>query len=218
MKRSIMTTTKRITRDIYLEYKGKTRFTSALEEDEWDKITPYSCNKCGTQKMRFDFQNNTCGSLPFENIISNEGIRYKRGECKDCQKRESKGKAEAIKKAKQLGLPTKAPEGTKCKICGNTQKIVFDHCHQTSDFRGWLCDPCNRSLGILGDNVSSLVGVINYLNQFEKKKIIQDPTTLECKLVTQEEKEVVPVPVVVDVSVPIVDIEVDVDEILLINA
>ena len=169
-----MNSIKRIYRDHYLEYKGKTRFATSIEEDEYDKITSNKCNKCNLIKTRADFQNNTCGSLPFENILNNDGIRYKRGECKECQKKELKGKNEAMKKAKLMGLPTKAPEGTKCEICGSKTKIVFDHNHDTMDFRGWLCDPCNRSLGVLGDNVNSLLGVINYLNRIEKKTIEQD--------------------------------------------
>jgi hypothetical protein len=38
-------------------------------------------------------------------------------------------------------------------------------------FRGWLCDPCNRSLGVLGDNIEGLVKCINYLNKTEKKSL-----------------------------------------------
>jgi len=174
MKRLIMNNLKRIPRDYYLEYKGKTRFASAIEEDEYDKITPNKCNKCNIIKTRADFNNNTCGSLPFENLLNNDGIRYKRGECKVCSKKDSKGKNAAIKKAKAMGMDTKAPEGTKCEICDNQNKIVFDHCHDSLIFRGWLCDPCNRSLGILGDDVTSLLGVLNYLNRIEQKTIEQD--------------------------------------------
>ena len=37
------------------------------------------------------------------------------------------------------------------------KKIVYDHDHETCEFRGWLCDPCNRGLGQCGDNIDGLV-------------------------------------------------------------
>lgn len=165
MKRTIMAST-RIVRNIYAEYAGKTRFPSSIEEDEFDKITNMECNKCHIVKKRSDFANNTCGSLPF----GADMLRYKRGECKPCGKKDSEGVNIAKKLAKEKGLPTKAPEGTKCVICGSTEKIVFDHDHETNEFRGWLCDPCNRSIGVLGDSATRIANVFNYLNGFEKKQ------------------------------------------------
>ena len=69
----------------------------------------------------------------------------------------------------------KAPEGTPCSICGKTdRRMVFDHCHEKEVFRGYLCDPCNRSMGVLGDNIEGLLRCVNYLQVTEKKVIVQD--------------------------------------------
>ena len=52
--------------------------------------------------------------------------------------------------------------------------MVFDHCHVNNIFRGYCCNSCNRSIGVLGDNVDGLLKVMNYLLKTEKSKIIQN--------------------------------------------
>ncbi len=32
----------------------------------------------------------------------------------------------------------------------------MDHCHRTGEFRGWLCGDCNRALGKVSDDPSTL--------------------------------------------------------------
>ncbi|NDB61103.1 recombination endonuclease VII [bacterium] len=59
----------------------------------------------------------------------------------------------------------------KCAICGspppNNRKtrLSIDHCHKTGKVRGLLCDRCNRSIGLLKDDVSILKKAIEYLNK-----------------------------------------------------
>lgn len=41
-----------------------------------------------------------------------------------------------------------------CQICSKAgSSLVFDHCHMTGAFRGWLCHHCNTALGLLGDSI-----------------------------------------------------------------
>lgn len=63
-----------------------------------------------------------------------------------------------------------------CGICGMTQKesvnkfkirLVVDHNHETGEIRGVLCSSCNRSLGLLGDNIEKLNLAIEYLKKKE---------------------------------------------------
>jgi hypothetical protein len=57
------------------------------------------------------------------------------------------------------------PKPSLCEICNNPfPKIVFDHCHQSGRFRGWICDPCNTVLGLVKDDTDRLRALIHYLD------------------------------------------------------
>lgn len=119
------------------------------------------CSKCGKelplteQYFRRNQSTNTGGD------------KYFRPECKECTKKASQGKAKAYKLA---GKPETPPPGYCCDRCGcdpgakystkykkMVSKVVFDHCHDTLVHRGWLCDNCNRSMGMLGDDVGGML-------------------------------------------------------------
>jgi Recombination endonuclease VII len=52
----------------------------------------------------------------------------------------------------------------KCELCGGAEfRIVFDHCHATEEFRGWICDRCNRVLGLVKDDPVLLRNMAEYL-------------------------------------------------------
>lgn len=45
----------------------------------------------------------------------------------------------------------------RCYVCGVPEvecagKLHMDHCHETGEFRGWLCKNCNSAAGFLGDS------------------------------------------------------------------
>jgi len=57
-----------------------------------------------------------------------------------------------------------------CDLCGMfNRQIVFDHCHAKGYFRGWLCDRCNKVLGLMGDDAKLLRALAAYLEQPGKK-------------------------------------------------
>lgn len=51
-----------------------------------------------------------------------------------------------------------------CQICGDTKRISYDHDHQTGQFRGWLCNKCNLTLGLVRDDITTLGKMIEYLS------------------------------------------------------
>lgn len=158
----------------YDRQKDKCIFKSPKEEYEWAKTQKKTCSKCLTEKKLSDFNGNTSGTDAFDK----NGYRLRRPECKECSKNISKGKTEAKKKAKNLGISYVAPEGTLCAVCNKPSCIgngmVFDHCHINNIFRGYCCNSCNRSIGVLGDNIDGLLQAINYLLKTEKCNIIQN--------------------------------------------
>lgn len=62
-------------------------------------------------------------------------------------------------------------QNKQCKICGkdlknNKIETAIDHCHNTNKVRGWLCQRCNRGLGIFNDSPSLLRKAANYLESY----------------------------------------------------
>ena len=56
-----------------------------------------------------------------------------------------------------------------CEVCGSVDNLGYDHCHDTMDFRGVLCNKCNRSIGQLGDTLESLEKVVSYLRRASER-------------------------------------------------
>lgn len=137
------------------------KFATPEEERAWARTQTKTCSKCKQLLPLSYFNGNTSGADPFDR----DGYRLRRPECRTCTKEAGAGKAAATAAAKRLGMSAKAPAGTPCELCAATDRIVFDHDHVTNTFRGWLCDPCNRSMGVLGDSVEGLMRALNYLNK-----------------------------------------------------
>jgi hypothetical protein len=63
-----------------------------------------------------------------------------------------------------LGLQELAEQDAKtaCDACGGPAEHI-DHDHATGDVRGKLCAGCNTALGLLGESVPRMVGLLAYL-------------------------------------------------------
>lgn len=66
-----------------------------------------------------------------------------------------------------------ATQGFRCATCfrdklSGKMKWHTDHCHATGVVRGILCGRCNKALGLLDDNTSTLSNAISYLNRFKQ--------------------------------------------------
>lgn len=42
---------------------------------------------------------------------------------------------------------------------------AIDHCHNSNEYRGILCHPCNIALGLVGDSIDRLKQLIGYLER-----------------------------------------------------
>lgn len=76
---------------------------------------------------------------------------------------EERAKARDRKKA-FLGA-RRAVLGETCEICGSSQKLCWDHCHTTGNFRGTLCSTCNAGLGMFKESIDSLMSAVTYLKE-----------------------------------------------------
>lgn len=97
-------------------------------------------------------------------IIERENARKMRATNPDAQKiRTAKHKAKKDLE-KEILAGRRRPEI--CEICSKNEfRIVFDHCHNSGKFRGWICDRCNRTLGIVKDNPNLLREMAIYLEK-----------------------------------------------------
>lgn len=59
------------------------------------------------------------------------------------------------------------PRSNYCEICAIEERTVFDHSHQKGHFRGWICDRCNKILGLVRDDISYLKALQIYLEHQE---------------------------------------------------
>ena len=72
------------------------------------------------------------------------------------------------------------PEDHNCEICGKHESALtaafgkggsiktkwrLDHCHETKQFRGFLCENCNMGLGKFMDDIQILRSAIIYLER-----------------------------------------------------
>lgn len=55
------------------------------------------------------------------------------------------------------------PKPLNCEICGEENKLCFDHSHANKKHRGWLCKSCNLMLGYARDSKQILQAAIDYL-------------------------------------------------------
>lgn len=59
------------------------------------------------------------------------------------------------------------PRPDRCDCCGgpppHDRGLALDHCHETGEFRGWLCTKCNVAIGGLGDNLHGVLRAVSYL-------------------------------------------------------
>lgn len=57
----------------------------------------------------------------------------------------------------------------KCQICKLKKKLCVDHDHKTGIVRGLICANCNRAIGLLGDDATTLQAAAEYLARFATK-------------------------------------------------
>jgi hypothetical protein len=57
------------------------------------------------------------------------------------------------------------PRTAYCDICQAPGVVCWDHDHRTKRFRGWLCNRCNRCLGLMKDDPTIFRAAVQYLEE-----------------------------------------------------
>ena len=133
----------------------------------WNTIDPTKkkrCTKCGVVKYLTEFKKDRRRCV--------DGTR---NVCTLCYTKQDK----RSKMLREQWLSAGKVIPNVCEVCGKksnpndfSSRIVCDHDHETGEFRGWICDYCNRSIGGLGDNIEGLQEAILYL-QGKKKSVVE---------------------------------------------
>jgi hypothetical protein len=141
----------------------------------WEKNTDIICNVCGENKsIRLFYKNHKrCKSC----FIKHQQKDYTPEKGREKNLRHFYG----ITVAEYNALLEK--QGNKCAICettdpggrksgrgGGANIFVVDHCHDTNKVRGILCHRCNRSIGVIGENVGTLHSMVEYLQRHQPKE------------------------------------------------
>ena len=119
-----------------------------------------TCRLCKVEKPKDQFHLNKS-----RKVIN--GVTYPqsyRGECKTCRAKGGVADSNISKTLKKEYGLTRPCLGTPCDCCGKIKgKLLFDHCHDTMEFRGWICSMCNTAIGHFGDNLKGIKMAEDYL-------------------------------------------------------
>lgn len=130
-----------------------------------------TCSRCRTAKDPADFYRNRSrrdGLMPWCKACV--------AEANDSDEARQRGRRNkllsrfGITQAEYDGML--AAQGGRCAACGNVETamgnhgdvkaLAVDHDHQTGAVRGLLCQGCNITLGVLGDDPDRLVALAAY--------------------------------------------------------
>ena len=128
------------------------------------------CKSCDTTKPIDEF------------YLRNKISMVRHSTCKECDKKRVSATPSIVKREQALkrmyGITHQDYEvmleeqNNQCAICETTEPggrhtsnyFVVDHCHSTGKVRKLLCHHCNTALGLVGDNISTLQKMIEYLS------------------------------------------------------
>ena len=148
-------------------YRGKV-FPAGSERCIWCeelRVGEKTCSKCGETKPLEDF------------LKSFKFLAGRATVCKECSnayqaewRRANLEKSRGYQRKFQIGVTPEEYNAAVvltacCPICKKewTATPHADHDHRTGKFRGVLCGPCNRGLGLFNDDVEALEAAITYL-------------------------------------------------------
>ena len=135
------------------------------EEDLPDPPYLKQCNGCGKHLPVEEFG----VYQPKQGKAWEEGLR--RASCKECH-------SEGEKVCRDWRKKNPLPQDFRCPICNmshgdfkaagrylSRSPFAVDHCHKTMTVRGWVCNPCNSSMGFIKDDVKAVSNMLEFLKK-----------------------------------------------------
>lgn len=110
------------------------------------------------------------GVITYRGLCEKHNARIRRKIDPEGERRRHLAHRERLLRKREAILGRKRP--STCEICGSDgcgrgnkpeSGICFDHDHATGVPRGWLCDRCNKVLGLVYDNPALMHKLIRYL-------------------------------------------------------
>lgn len=110
---------------------------------------------------------------PFCDFGTNGNSKLK-SRCKECQSKYNTNYHKNTFRFDRYGITKEQfdkllnDQNNKCAICKveiTGKSCHIDHCHESNNVRGLLCQLCNKGLGQFKDNVQFLTNAIKYLNK-----------------------------------------------------
>jgi hypothetical protein len=98
-----------------------------------------------------------------EERLPREAEQARKRRAKDPEGQRRRNQAYLARQLAQKEQLAGRPRAERCELCGEPDKTVFDHCHKLGHFRGWICDRCNKVLGLVYDSTELLGKMIAYL-------------------------------------------------------
>src|SRR5713226_8615930 len=98
-----------------------------------------------------------------------QGGKKKRGsyitnDCLECKRNKDKiARGSFGSRSARNRQEATRPRPEKCEVCNKETELCFDHCHITGFFRGWICRPCNSTLGWARDDPDRLHALADYI-------------------------------------------------------
>jgi hypothetical protein len=116
----------------------------------------FKCRRCNVLKPRD--QDYFAKSQTFKDGLTSD--------CRECRRARDRAlQWRRYRKFADDALLKRLIEVEECVICGSTEKLHIDHCHEVGQVRGVLCQYCNVGLGHFRDDPELLEFAAEYVRE-----------------------------------------------------